>query len=68
LTYLDISGLSQGLHTVEVKMPSELYRNNLIATIPFYKEIPVSPYIIPDKEASEENAESYLKLKPILSK
>ncbi|MEO9870538.1 hypothetical protein [Ekhidna sp.] len=69
LTYLDVSSLEAGLHHLQLKIPSEMFNNNRIANIPFYREEPYIPYVVPDtdmKKGSED--ESYLKLKPILPK
>jgi len=67
LTYLDVTDLPKGLHTIKVKGPDELYRNTF-AEIPFYREIsPIGYRSAPLLESNEEGS-SYLQLKPVLPK
>lgn len=69
LTYLDVSSLESGLHHLRISMPDSMYRNPQLARIPFYREEPYLPYVVPDTSSKQsEDGESYLKLKPILSK
>lgn len=65
LTYLDVSSLKAGLHHLQIKMPSDMFENNRIANIPFYREEPYVPYMIPDTGVNRNREdESYLKPKP----
>ena len=67
LTYLDISDLPKGMHTIKVKGPDERY-SYAFAEIPFYREIsPEGYHVVPLLESKEEGS-SYLQLKPILPK
>lgn len=69
LTYIDVSYLEAGLHSLTIDRPEGMYRNGRIANIPFYREETYIPYFMPDTPASSEpEDESYLKLKPILPK
>lgn len=69
LTYLDVSSLESGLHQIRINMPDSMYRNSQVANIPFYREEPYLPYVIPDTGGQQKSKEkSYLELKPILPK
>ena len=69
LTYLDVSSLESGLHHISINMPDGMYRNGQVANIPFYREEPYLPYMVPETGSQRESeGESYLKLKPILPK
>ncbi len=67
LTYLDVTGLAKGFHTITVRGPEEMY-NRTFAEIPFYREISPTGYRASPPTNSEEEKQSYLKLKPILPK
>lgn len=67
LTYLDITDLPKGMHTVKVKGPDEMYPG-LFAIIPFYREISPDGYLAAPAGNGKEEDLSYLKLKPILPK
>lgn len=67
LTYLDISDLPKGMHTVTVRGPKDMYKR-AFAEIPFYREIIHRGYRSTPATKETEEQSSYLKLKPILPK
>lgn len=67
LTYLDITNLKRGMHTLSIKGPDEMYKNGKFAVIPFYRELSPDGYFATPSKGKEEDP-SYLRLKPILPK
>jgi len=67
LTFIDITNLEKGTHTLTVRAPQKIIRN-AYAVIPFYREISMPQYEIVNTPASDNEEDSYLKLKHILPK
>jgi len=67
LTYIDITDLPKGMHSIRLKGPDNMYSYSF-AEIPFYREIIPRGYQASPSENPKEGPESYLKLKPILPK
>ncbi len=67
MTFIDVSELMKGNYTLTITAPEEI-RRNAYAVIPFYREISMPQYEIVNTPASENEEDSYLKLKPILPK
>ena len=66
LTWIGITGLSEGLHHLKVMGPNK--NRSPYSEIPFYREINANTYV-PDQPLRKEDEDSdYLKLKPILPK
>ncbi len=66
LTYLDITDLPKGMHTLKVRGPDEMY-NFTFAEIPFYRELSPNGYVGQPAVRKDEK-DSYMKMKPILPK
>ena len=66
VTYIDVSELPQGMHSIAVMGPKEMYRYRFLE-IPFYREISQTGYYIPQKPNKEED-DNYLKLKKVFPK
>ena len=64
LTYLDISYLDQGLHSLQVLIPDKTKKLSSISTIPFYRDaIDVKPREVPKNE-DRESTDSDFQPKP----
>ncbi|HCX21514.1 MAG: hypothetical protein CMB80_13420 [Flammeovirgaceae bacterium] len=66
LTYIDVTDLPRGMHSITVNGPKEMFAYSF-AEIPFYREISNQGYIVP-KAIKEDKEESFLKLKGVLPK
>ena len=65
ITYLDISQIHQGMHSVKVTGPKKMH--GTFADIPFYREISNDGYYVP-KQNTKQNEEDYMRLKGVLPK
>lgn len=68
LTYLDITDLPKGMHTVTIRGPEDMYPSRKFAVIPFYREFSPDGYFAAPTGKAKEEDPSYLRLKPILPK
>ncbi|MEQ8238226.1 MAG: hypothetical protein RIA69_03395 [Cyclobacteriaceae bacterium] len=53
ISYIDVSDLPQGMHSIRVRGPKEMYKFNF-SEIPFYREISQNEYYVPQKPKKKE--------------
>ncbi len=68
LTYLDITDMPKGTHTLTVKGPDQMYPIRKFSVIPFFRELSLDGYFATPSSKAKDEDQSYLKLKPILPK
>jgi hypothetical protein len=67
LTWIGVSDLDEGLYSLRIAGPDEMYRGSF-AKIPFYREFNTNGFLQQIQPAQNEEDPDYLRLKPFLPK